>query len=964
LIFKTVMRVFYHFLLSFIIGCCFIFEAWACEPFPTNVRFTDIQANSAIVSWQQLGHHYVYQVSWREKNTTTWNTSPILPANKDQYRLQSLREGIEYEVQVRSKCISKAVFSPYAPTSLGFLTQSRLCAESQPSAPRRIGIRSIGENQATIFWENLPDAAGVVVSYALASHRLTKVGTDTTRISRLLDFVQTDINTTVAATQWSEVLICAENRSTVLRNLQPNTRYMVRLRTLCTDCQTQGSENKSSKWSGELEFTTLNEGDLVFNAVVSGKVYDEFLRPVAQAQVTVGRQTTQTDNHGRYYLTFARQERTLVKVEHRDFLTRTVGFHPTQADTVYCSVLMDQFKVTHTFNGRDGMLLGNTAFTVQLPENSIIDERTRLPYTGTVKACIQSARPGDPLFGERMPGGDFLAINSEGETRVLYSYGFFGCELRGDNNQPLNLAPGKKAQVAFQITEEQEEKALPTMPLWHYDEEESIWKEEGFTTKHGNTYIGEVSHFSSWNCDWPGKRAWVEGYLTLCGGNAAKGGIVYADNMPAEADHTGFYRRWIPAGFPYPISIYTKSSEERHELAPNLPEDQTSTVPNLDFIPIRAVGIANGDSLQLFASVIGEKNTPVNMEYSLDSIVWQGSPSFTHLPEQYKLTGYVRATNMTNCVVSVDVIIIGKVCQHCGLSRTFYALGSCSDMVISEYIENLNEDETYGGRSARIVDATNLALFRKSFGLLGCLNNVGFVGNNYGVNSSVINMICELSYLQGLEINNYTENQLPDRISKLSHLQKLIIRESSLFELPSTFKNLKSLKYLNITGAFSNFPIEILDLDKLSYLAINGGAYSQLPARIDTLSQLQHLNLLDCRSLTSIPVELTTLTRLESFSVEGSNLLSVIPPEIGNLTQLRNLGFNSCASLQNIPSEIGNLTQLNMLSFSYCRSLRSLPPEIANLRNNLRILYLYNCPISEVEKAKIRAWLPNTTIYF
>jgi hypothetical protein len=37
--------------------------------------------------------------------------------------------------------------------------------------------------------------------------------------------------------------------------------------------------------------------------------------------------------------------------------------------------------------------------------------------------------------------------------------------------------------------------------MWYIDEQTGIWKEEGVAVKNGNNYIGEVKHFSFWNCD-------------------------------------------------------------------------------------------------------------------------------------------------------------------------------------------------------------------------------------------------------------------------------------------------------------------------------------------------------------------------------------------------------------------------------------------------------------------------------
>ena len=43
--------------------------------------------------------------------------------------------------------------------------------------------------------------------------------------------------------------------------------------------------------------------------------------------------------------------------------------------------------------------------------------------------------------------------------------------------------------------------APATIPLWSFNETTGIWQEEGSATKVRNAYVGNVSHFSWWNCD-------------------------------------------------------------------------------------------------------------------------------------------------------------------------------------------------------------------------------------------------------------------------------------------------------------------------------------------------------------------------------------------------------------------------------------------------------------------------------
>jgi len=844
---------------TLLVGLTFTLEVWACEPFPVNVHFSEIQNHSATVSWQKIDPNHVYQVSWRPKGQLSWNTSPVLNPDNDHFILTNLKDGTEYDVQVRSKCIAEPAFSPYAHSSLGFKTGSRLCAEDNPTPPNRFRLKSVNGKYAVVQWENISDAVGTHISYGLTNQPVSK---------------------------WQESVLCKGEESFIIRDLKPNTSYLVRVRTLCTQCQTT-NDPKKSRWTTVLLFKTTNDTTLAEpQQIVSGRVYDDHLQPIANAQVTVGAKKVQTDANGRYFIPFSWQERTMVKAEHPDFMTRTVGFYPTKADTVFCSVLMEQFKVTHTFNGKDAMLLGNTAFTVQLPENSIVDQTTGQAYTGTVKACITSARPGDPLFGERMPGGDFLAINAQGQERVLYSYGFFSCELRGENDQKLNLAPGVKASVAFQIAEDQQTKALPTMPLWHFDEQASIWKEEGTATKQGNTYIGEVSHFSSWNCDWQGPRCWVEGVLLLCEGTRARGGTAYADYMPAEADIEGKYRRWVPAEFPSPINVFTETTANQpYTLAANLPAEQTFIAPPMTIAPVRAIGIAEGNTAQIFASAIGTNDEKPTLEYSLDSTNWQASAMFTNLPEQDSYTCWVRVKG-TDCVVKVEVVSLKKVCKTCGLRKYD---GEFVRVRAQDYLTFSGEDEQYFN-VCHVFQPEDYQLFESSFGAFKCVN--------------------------GLEFNfQPLQSKILDKLSDFKYLQHL---------------------YLFLANG-DTIPVSLGKMINLNYLALGGGI-SYLPPEISNCKQLQQLHL-------------------------GGNSLDSLPAEIGKLSQLQSLSLHA-NSLTTLSAEIGKLSRLTSLYLSSNFTLTSLPPEISNLKENLKVLSLDGCPISEEEKAKIRSWLPNTQITF
>lgn len=121
-------------------------------------------------------------------------------------------------------------------------------------------------------------------------------------------------------------------------------------------------------------------------------------------------------------------------------------------------------------------------------------------YNGNVKVVMNHLDTADKNVFDKMPG-TLLALNSQGEYKGLETYGMINVELRGINNEKLQIATGHKANIELPIAANQLDTAPSRIPLWHFDEIAGIWKEEGFSTRVGSVYKGVVSHFSWWNND-------------------------------------------------------------------------------------------------------------------------------------------------------------------------------------------------------------------------------------------------------------------------------------------------------------------------------------------------------------------------------------------------------------------------------------------------------------------------------
>jgi hypothetical protein len=114
------------------------------------------------------------------------------------------------------------------------------------------------------------------------------------------------------------------------------------------------------------------------------------------------------------------------------------------------------------------------------------------------------------MFGMR-ENGDVSMFISEGAIRV---------ELTGEDNQELQLG-SEKATIIVPAADGNN--APDTIPLWYYNDkakngEDLMWVEEGFATLSqdensdtGYAYVGEVGHFTTWNCDYAYQSACTTG---------------------------------------------------------------------------------------------------------------------------------------------------------------------------------------------------------------------------------------------------------------------------------------------------------------------------------------------------------------------------------------------------------------------------------------------------------------------
>ncbi len=254
---------------------------------------------------------------------------------------------------------------------------------------------------------------------------------------------------------------------------------------------------------------------------VTGYVYDENNKPIADAEVAIYSGRTRSDKHG--FFVFENQKMdskgTFIKVFKKGYLHGSDMIYPAAGTTSYARVkLLSSNAIAEFDSGAGGKIGIPGGGYVSFEPSSIVDDKGNL-YTGNVRVTLKYLNPNDDDLGDAMPGALEGRRDGGGDV-VLGTLGMIAAELHDSDGNLLNIGKGKTATIEIPA---KTQNRPATIPLWWFDESEGVWVEEGSASLQGSFYIGQVSHFSFWNCDQP----YVTAYACLK--------FIYEDGTPAQA---------------------------------------------------------------------------------------------------------------------------------------------------------------------------------------------------------------------------------------------------------------------------------------------------------------------------------------------------------------------------------------------------------------------------------------------
>jgi hypothetical protein len=292
-----------------------------------------------------------------------------------------------------------------------------------------------------------------------------------------------------------------------------------------------------------------------------GQIIDIYNNPLQGVTIKIGTSTSQTDVNGVFIINDASvyQKFAYITAQKSGFIDGSRSMVPTMGTNNVKIMLVPNSPIATIQSGETSEV--SLASGTKVKFDGAFEDEEGNPYTGSVQVSMFHLTPSDEHISELMPG--MLYAQSETNQEVLLeTYGMINVELRGNSGQKINIKEGHTAEIALPIDASQMATAPNVIPLWHFDEAKGYWKQDGIATKVGNKYVGEVSHFSWWNCDAPFPL--VNLTVTVVDGNGnpisnTGVGLIANGNTYPVMGYTntdGQVSGLIPANVPMVLNVY------------------------------------------------------------------------------------------------------------------------------------------------------------------------------------------------------------------------------------------------------------------------------------------------------------------------------------------------------------------------------------------------------------------------
>ncbi len=286
--------------------------------------------------------------------------------------------------------------------------------------------------------------------------------------------------------------------------------FLLSVLLLFSACQKETTNNTNTN-------TPNNQPIVLVNATIIGQIIDTNNDPISDVTIGLNGQTVQTDEFGSFHFEkgMINANGTYISASKAGYFLGSRRFYPMDNETSTIKIKLIESELVGTISSTVGGKLSHDKVVIDFPSGAYTLNNGST-YDGEVNVFATYMDPTQEETFDQMPG-DLTAINADGDLVGLTTYGMIGVELTTQSGEEINLPDGQTAEIKMEVPQSLLSEAPTSIPLWHFNETSGIWEEEGEAQLIGNEYIGSVSHFSFWNCDYPWELVNIQGFVHING---------------------------------------------------------------------------------------------------------------------------------------------------------------------------------------------------------------------------------------------------------------------------------------------------------------------------------------------------------------------------------------------------------------------------------------------------------------
>lgn len=237
---------------------------------------------------------------------------------------------------------------------------------------------------------------------------------------------------------------------------------------------------------------------------IFGIVTDTNDEPIADALIKCNGKTTQSDQYGIYRLSDVTTDtkHNFLSITKDGYFKGNRVFRSSHKKELTLKTQLVSQNFDLSFNASSGGNVSKDKITLTFEPGSVMVEESKADYNGSVTVAMHYMDPTELDTYEQMPG-DLSATDLNSNIVTLQSFGMVYVELKSQSGDQLQIKTGKEVTMTADLPSAILSKASNEIPMWHFDNETGLWKEEGKANLINNQYVAKVSHFSCWNYDAP-----------------------------------------------------------------------------------------------------------------------------------------------------------------------------------------------------------------------------------------------------------------------------------------------------------------------------------------------------------------------------------------------------------------------------------------------------------------------------